>query len=457
MKQVLRSVVAVIFTLFASLQVAEAQQRKCGSEILNRHLAEIFPNSKEMLQRTMDEHVALAQEMKAHANYKTTANTGIIPVIFHIILNETQIAKLGGEAGIARRVDSQIAVINRDFNRQNPDSSKIPAAFKSLYGNAGIHFAAARRSPDGAATSGYEILTTTASGFEESSSIGSGMGFTEAKFLNGKATAWNPDVYLNVWVVNPLDGGQSASILGLCMPPSFLNYGIPGLTKNELGVVLNWGAFGVRTVFTDYYISGITGGRTLTHELGHYFELRHIWGDDDGKCVGNGGTDDGIADTPPQADASYGCPTYPYLDACVTSGDGIMFMNFMDYVNDACMQMFTNGQVAVMQAMVAPGQASYPLTQNPDVLLWPTAVNDVAANTELAIYPNPATGTIYISGGDGLSQVRVFDMAGRAVLQQNTDNTQAQHKFDISALTKGIYLVHCTTGNGTTVKKLVVQ
>jgi hypothetical protein len=457
MKQYLRVAVAVILTFFTGLQLesVQAQTRKCGSEILNQHLSDIFPDAKAMLQHTMEENVALAQSYKP--NLKTTANTGIVPVIFHIVLNDAQIAKLGGSAGIARRVDSQIAVINRDFNRENADSTKIPNAFKPLYGNAGIRFALARRMPDGRATPGYEILTTTESGYEESSSMGSGMGFTGAKFLNGNTTAWNPDVYLNVWVVNPMDNGKSSSILGLCMPPSFLKYGIPGMTKNELGVVINWGAFGVRTSLLDYYISGITGGRTLTHELGHYFELRHIWGDDDGKCVGNGGQDDGISDTPPQADASYGCLTYPYFDACATSGNGIMFMNFMDYVNDVCMQMFTNGQTAVMQTMVTQGQASYPLTQNPEVLQWPTAVSDVAANADLTIYPNPASSTIYLSGADALTGVNIYDMAGRQVMNIAIDKTASQHSINISSLTKGMYLVHCTTATGTTVKKLVVQ
>ncbi len=448
---------AVIFILFTGLELnaQTSVQRKCGTEVLREHLSSIFPNADAMLRETVAKNVALSQSYRP--NLKTTANAGAVPVIFHIVLNETQIAKLGGVEGIARRVDSQMAVINRDFNRENADSVKIPAAFRPLYGDAGIRFSLAHRKPDGSATPGFEILSTSVSGYEESGGTGSGMGFTAAKFLNGGVTAWNPDVYLNVWVINPLDNGKASGILGLCIPPYFQNYGIPGMTKNELGVVLNWGAFGVRTVFTDYYVSGITGGRTLTHELGHYFGLMHIWGDDDGKCVGNGGKDDGISDTPPQGDASYGCLTYPHYDSCAKSGDGTMFMNFMDYVNDACMQMFTNGQAAVMNVMVAPGQQSYPLTQNPDVLLWPTAVSDVATTeAALNIYPNPASGRVYISG-TALKEVRIYDVTGKMLLHPAVDPAASQNNIDISSLPGGMYLVHCTTGAGTVIKKLMVQ
>jgi hypothetical protein len=362
-------------------------------------------------------------------------------------------------AGVAKRVDSQMAVINRDFNKENPDANKVPVAFQPLHASVGIRFGLAHRKPDGSATPGYEIITTTATGIEESGSAGSGMSFADAKFTNGVANAWNPDQYLNIWVVNMLDGGSASNILGIATPPSFMNYGIPGFTKNELGVVLNWGAFGKRTSLSEYFISGITGGRTLTHELGHYFEIWHVWGDDDGQCVGSGGKDDGIADTPPQAAASNGCPTYPYYDACTKTGDGIMFMNFMDYVNDGCMNMFTQGQVNVMKAMVSSGKESHPLTLNADLLQYPTAVNDVAdAGADINIYPNPASSTVYISGVKELNSISLYDLSGRIVLQVNTlGQINGLYSLDVSSVAKGVYVLHSLSSTGTTVKKLVIQ
>jgi hypothetical protein len=452
MKQVVSAVLAA-FIVVSGFHV-KAQERSCGVQILHNHFKAINPDAEAMLRQTLKENVELAENKP---NLKTTAVAGTIPVVFHIVLNEAQINKLGGVAGIERRIDSQMAVINRDFNRQNSDSTKIPAAFKPLYASADLKFGLARRKPDGTASSGYEIITTTSTGIEESGSYGSGMAFTDAKYTNGVPNAWNPDQYLNIWVVNMLMNGSNASILGIATPPSFLNYGIPGFSKNELGVVLNWGAFGVRTGISDYYISGITGGRTLTHELGHFFEIWHVWGDDDGKCVGSGGKDDGIADTPPQAEATYGCPSAPKFDACTPMGSGIMFNNFMDYVNDACMNMFTQGQVNVMKAQVMTGRNSYTLTQNPELLQYPTAVNDMAdAGAEVNMYPNPATNTVYFSGAKSLESVKMLDLSGRVVKQEQVTGN-GLYSIDISGLTKGVYLVQCTGADGTVVKKLIVQ
>jgi len=122
----------------------------------------------------------------------------------------------------------------------------------------------------------------------------------------------------------------------------------------------------------------------------------HIWGDDFGSCPNSGGTDDGMADTPPQANYTYGCPTFPVTDGCSKSADtGIMFMNYMDYTNDACMYMFTNDQAKAMYAEVSPGGESYSLTQHPELL----AVPDVPAisTSNLSIYPNPTTGKINLT------------------------------------------------------------
>jgi hypothetical protein len=451
----------VVIAMCAALANAKAQSRECGLDILKKHYGTVIPDLNSKIEQTKQQIMSEAQAMSANSAMKGTAGTVTIPVVFHIILAQVQIDRLGGATGIAERIDSQMAVINRDFNKENPDANLIPAPFKPLHGSANIRFALARRTPNGDATNGYEIITTTKGGFTESSSVGSGMGFTEAKFLDGKPTAWNPDKYLNIWVVCPLnDNNTSSSILGLAVPPSFLQYGIPGFTKNELGVVLNYGAFGKKTG-SFYHISGINGGRTLTHELGHFFEIWHIWGDDDGKCPGSGGDDDGINDTPPQAGANYGCPAYPLLDACTNTADGVMFMNFMDYVNDGCMQMFTHEQANVMYATTTAGNGSYTLTQNPDVLQLPvTSVNAINNDNSLELYPNPAVNAvnITISGDSKYDFIQLSDGMGRVLNTiQVSGQSAGKYSIDLSGYTKGIYYVKCSGAGGTTVKKLLVQ
>ena len=94
-------------------------------------------------------------------------------------------------------------------------------------------------------------------------------------------------------------------------------------------------------------------GRTTTHEIGHAFGMEHIWGDDS-NCSGS----DGISDTPNQEIETYDCPvTLPMFDACTPAGNGIMYMNYMDYTDDACMNMFTTGQTNRMKLVM---EAFYP-------------------------------------------------------------------------------------------------
>lgn len=429
-------------------------------ELLKQHLIAKNPVMEERFAQTLEENTTYARQLLSNdAAAKTTANDITIPVVFHIVLTDAQITQLGGPSGVAKRADSQIAVLNRDFNGTNSDVSQIPANFKRVFGKANISFALAHTDPKGAGTPGYEIITTTQPGFEESSSVGSGMGFSSGKYVNGPATSWDADKYLNIWVFNLQDNGAASGILGLTIPPSFLNYGISGLTKDEVGIVLNYGAFGKYAPGATYYISGINGGRTLTHEMGHFFEIWHVWGDDNGKCPGAGGKDDGITDTPPQSNATYGCPSYPLFDSCTKTGDGIMFMNFMDYVNDACMHMFTAEQAKVMSSQTMAGKESYSLTLHPELTSWPTGVSNIvnAANV-FNVYPNPSTGSVNITLlQDGVNNIRVTDVTGRIVENVMIDKSQTSYTMNLSDQPKGMYIIHCSTGNGDAVSKLILQ
>ncbi len=457
MKRLSILLLGVTFLFSPLLSEAQETNHTCGMQAMKEALLQANPQLETVMKQVQEQQVKSAYEFKAaHANaaLKTTA-AAPIPVVFHIVLNEAQIAQLGGAAGIKKRVDSQIIVLNRDFNARNSDSVRIPANFKPLYANAGIEFGLARRKADGSATDGYEIIVTTENGFEMQ---GSGsVGFKGAKYAatNG-ADAWDPAKYLNVWVINPLSNGSPASILGLCVPPSFSAYGIP---QAEFGLVLNYGAFGKRTLYADYYISGINAGRTLTHEVGHYFELRHIWGDDDGQCPSDSrGADDGIADTPPQSEASFGCPTYPKFDNCSATGDGIMFMNYMDYVNDACMMMFTKDQAAMMQSNVQPGANSYSLTQHPELLQYPTGIETAMADeAALTVYPNPTTGVVYLTNTNAvIKDVKVYNVVGNVVFNGSSVNDK-NFTIDLSGYPKGVYTVQCNTANGIATKRIVLQ
>ncbi|MET3351538.1 UNVERIFIED_ORG: hypothetical protein ABID57_003248 [Arthrobacter sp. UYEF1] len=158
----------------------------------------------------------------------------------------------------------------------------------------------------------------------------------------GGADPWPSDVYLNVWVCNDLRDGIGRVILGYAQ--------FPGGPPTTDGVVIANFCFGKGgTAQTPFHL-----GRTATHEIRHWLDLRHIWGDDRGSCSGS----DMVEDTPNQADATFNSPTFPQI-SCSNGPNGNMFMNCMDYTDDVAMFMFTKGQSRRMDACLEGARASF--------------------------------------------------------------------------------------------------
>jgi hypothetical protein len=207
------------------------------------------------------------------------------------------------------QIASQIKALNRDYAATNPDRSGIPAVWKGLLADTRMRFKLAR-----------VIRTrTTKSSFNADDAV--------KKASTGGVAPLDPKNYLNLWVC-ALGGG----LLGYAQFP-----GGPSATD---GVVINYRAFGTGGTAQ----APFDRGRTATHEVGHYFNLRHIWGDTE-DCSGS----DSVADTPNCAGPNYGTPKFPSV-SCNNGPNGDMFMNYMDYVDDAAMLMFTPQQVVRMQA-----------------------------------------------------------------------------------------------------------
>tara|TARA_R110001583_G_scaffold48522_1_gene152015 strand:+ start:3736 stop:4785 length:1050 start_codon:yes stop_codon:yes gene_type:complete len=206
-------------------------------------------------------------------------------------------------------INSQIAILNDDFNNNNSRTSNIPSEFASLVADANVTFtlAAVNRKASTRATWGTNDAMKQAS--------------------QGGWDATDPANNLNLWVCE-IGGG----ILGYAQ--------FPGGTLDTDGVVIGSDFLGENTAGGQY-----GHGRTATHEVGHWLNLRHIWGD--GRCR----QDDFVADTPSSDGANYGCPSYPTVNC--KSND--MTMNYMDYVDDNCMYMFSNGQNDRMRAIFASG------------------------------------------------------------------------------------------------------
>jgi len=249
-----------------------------------------------------------------------------IPVVFHIIHNGDALGS--GENISDTYINAQLDQLNKDFAKLNSDASQVPSAFASLHVDTEIRFCLAKRKPDGTATTGIDRLNKGQTSWT----------ISQIEGTLKPATVWNSSKYLNIWTV--VFGGSDAGTLGYAQ--------FPGGSASADGVVLLYSSLG--STATPNSAGGVYGkGRTATHEVGHWLNLRHIWGD------ANCGSDL-VSDTPTQQTSNYGCPSFPHT-TCSNGSNGDMFMNYMDYTDDACMYMFSNGQKGRMQALFASGGA----------------------------------------------------------------------------------------------------
>ena len=309
---------SVGFAGSAAAQAVPAHRQCSTMEVLDRQLA-ADPGLADRLQ-AINQQAAVYAAQKASGTLQKTSSSIIvtIPVVVHVLYNTS------AQNLTDAQVQSQLDVLNADYHKLNTDRSKVPSAFQSLIGDAGIQFVLAKRDPSGNATTGIIHKSTTATSFDDSDKMKSSS--------TGGDNAWPASSYLNIWTCN-LGGG----LLGYAQ--------FPGGAAATDGVAILYSAFGSGGSSASPY----NLGRTATHEVGHWLNLRHIWGD--ANC-GN----DQVSDTPTQQTSNYGCPSFPHT-TCSNGANGDMFMNYMDYVDDACMQMFSSGQGDRMDALFASGGA----------------------------------------------------------------------------------------------------
>jgi len=206
------------------------------------------------------------------------------------------------------QIKSQFKAMNKDFRATNPDRNQTPTPWKGLVSDVRLQFKLVK----------VTRTKTTKSGF--------GVDDAVKKASTGGIAPFSPKTHLNLWVC-PLTGG----LLGYAQ--------FPGGPEATDGVVINYRAFGTLGTAEVPFDKG----RTATHEIGHYFNLRHIWGDTP-DCSGS----DMVADTPNCAGPNFGTPSWPVV-TCNNGPNGDMFMNYMDYTDDKAMFMFTAQQVIRMR------------------------------------------------------------------------------------------------------------
>jgi len=305
-----------LLILITSALLLNAQE-KCGTKVITKQMMENNPDYALARAKVNDE---TEKWIKNHPNH--SENTIItIPVIVHIV-HRTQDA-IGSNTNISNvQIQSQIDVLNQDYRRTNLDAiNPNGQVWWGIAADCEIEFCLATTDPNGQPTTGIERTPTTHGQF--------GMGNDIHSSSAGGADDWPNDDYLNIWVCDIQNG-----LLGYAIPPS-------SSIGDGDGVVVGYTNFGL-TSDTQY-----GKGRTATHEVGHWLNLEHLWGDSN---CGN----DHVLDTPKQETDNYWCPGYPHnANSCNTiNPDGDMFMNYMDYTNDACMNLFTEGQKTRMLAAI---------------------------------------------------------------------------------------------------------
>jgi Pregnancy-associated plasma protein-A len=288
-------------------------RRTCAQMIVHETLVETRPEYRE---RRLEAEEETKRSIDVGEAMRVVAKQITLPVVVHVVYRDE------GEKLSDAQVKSQIDALNRDFRAKNADIGKVPNVWKSLVVDSKINFALAKKDPRGRKTNGITRTHTSVASFGPDDTV-------KAKKTGG-VDPWPTDRYLNLWACSLGQG-----LLGYAQFPG-------GPSKTDGVVILNT-AFGTSgTVKTPF-----DKGRTATHEVGHFLGLRHIWGDRN-DCSG----DDFVADTPKARQANMGKPKFPQI-TCNNGPSGDMFVNYMDYVDDAAMFMFTAGQVARMNATLA--------------------------------------------------------------------------------------------------------
>ncbi|MDF1675846.1 MAG: M43 family zinc metalloprotease [Vicingaceae bacterium] len=389
---------------------------RCFSDEMHQ----LHQQANPLMESVADFETWMEEKLKTYAqdNANNKASRKI-PVVVHVLYgNSTQNISM-------TQIQSQITALNQDFSASNTDISNVPSTFQSVIGNCDIEFCLAQIDPNNQPTNGVNRVNVGTTSLTTNQIDGTWK----------PQTIWDPTKYFNIWVAN-IQGG----VLGYAQFPSSSGLGgMPtnGGSANTDGVVILYNAFGTTGAVSSPY----NKGRTATHEIGHWLGLRHIWGD--GTCAS-----DFCNDTPTQQTANYNCRTHPYnVGACSGNTTGEMFMNYMDYVPDACMYMFTAGQKARMDIVLQNSPRRGSLLTSNVCGVAPLNANFVASATTITAgqsitFTNTSTGPNPIT-----SNSWNFDVTSQGGVSPSTST--AATPPSITYNNAGTYTVSLTVGDGT--------
>jgi hypothetical protein len=405
MKKTLLCILTIMISLSNYAQNLN-EIHKCAQQHHSDSIHNIFPNTDQIVRQNEMDLIHWIQNTK---NSPKTQSITTIPVVFHVLYN-TDKQNLPTDQILA-----QLGALNRDFRRQNPDTILTPSRFKSISVDTEIEFCLATQKPDGQPTDGIIRKQTNIP------SIGTTNKYYQP--AQGGSQIWDPRYYLNIWICEIND-----TLLGFTY--------LPGEAQpNFDGVVLNYKICGDQS----YIPAPFNMGRTLVHEVGHWLNLKHLWGPQEG-CQ----FDDGIADTPSQWKPNSRCPNTIVL-TCNNGPNGDMWVNYMDYTYDQCQTAFTYGQKNRMLG-----------TLNTSRKLLNSSLGCVPSDTttpfveSLKLYPNPAKNVLNIKFYLAASQnaeIQIYDITGRIIFRGIYPIEIGEVYIDISHFHSGCYIASISTNN----------
>ena len=416
MRKLLLFVVAITFAVSAHAQ----QTLFCGFDVVMEKLEATHPGTHVACTAFYNELPKFDQGGARTAVYQ-------VPVVFHVVYN-TESQNLSDEV-----ILDQMAILNQDYRRLNPNAVDTREIFLPVAADTEIEFYLADTDPDGNPTTGINRIETDRESFEFDL-FAQDITIDEVKFAStGGADAWDTDRYLNIWVCNITTSIPGAQIFGFAYPPN----GAPNwdglfpapIADDVEGVVVHYTVIGSNNPAAgEDNFPNNEGGRTLTHEVGHYLGLRHTWGD----AFFNGcSADDGIEDTPNiNANNNFACNFN--ANTCNDGDDDLPDMgeNYMDYNQDDCLNLFTLGQRAAMRFVL----------ENFREELIEGQYVDVAEQfvPQLTLFPNPVTHECTVQTTPG-AELIVQSANGAVVFQTSVAASSAVLNF--ASMEAGVYLV----------------
>jgi hypothetical protein len=429
----------------------------CGYELLWKNLEQRIPDFRVKYDAYFKE--------QSNVQAKPTGTEYEIPVVFHVVYYQNGAAIKGNLHDSI--LLNQLAVLNDAFRKTHSDTGNLRAIFKPLSADAEIQFHLATVDPDGNPTSGITRTATNIRYFGDWSLMMGELTSIERikKTAEGGKDPWDTRRYLNIWISDmSIDQGGGVvmpTVIGLATPP--LNPPPPNwdpddiLRLNELtdGILLQFQAVGSNNPYIAELSSLNMGnkGRTAVHEVGHYLGLRHIWGDAYAgeACTVQG--DDGIGDTPAQANGTSIALNPPSAvqntcDSGTANDLPDLWENYMDYTKDSFLSMFTQGQVAFMRGVCANQR---------DSLFWDDTVDIGKPKDEsiLQVYPQPATQYLNVKFPGKIDQIRIINTLGQTILHIK-DPGVSTNKIDVNMVAPGNYYLQIIGSGNSYTRKIVI-